>query len=328
MHVGVIGVGRFGKHHVRTLAAIGCDIRWLCATRSASVDEARKLLAPTADVHLTTDYHDVLKDEQCTAVVVATTAATHYAIVKDALNAGKDVLVEKPFVLDVKPAQELAALAQRNNRILMAGHIQLFNPAFIALRDALPSLGKLQLMDGIGCGNGPIRDDMSALWDYCSHDIAMLLELVGRMPDAVIADGKSVDNNGIEDTVSLRLSWKGGPSAHVSGSWLAPIKRREMMVVGEKRYALFDDHAQQKLRFFETRKDATIGSRDTTSTSPQLATDLPLTVELKHFIDCCKTRKKPRSDGRFAVDVTIVLDAAQRSMREGKAVSITPITRR
>lgn len=317
VQLGIIGAGRWGTNYLRTLDGLkGVTVRWFCATRESSLKKCVEKAKPTAVPKFSTDYHDVLADSAVNAVAVVTPGSTLYALAKEALLAGKHVLVEKPVAFHVSEVKELVKLSKEKNLILMAGYIHRFNPAILKLKQdiATGKFGKIQYIQSFGSGNGPVRTDMSALWDYCPHDVSILLYLLDEMPRSVSASGTAYLKPGIEDVVTMQLTFPSGIFATVFGSWLHPLKQRGLVVVGEKLSATFDDYAEQKLRY----------SGPDGVTTPKLDSAMPLTEELKHFIGCIRGHKQPITSGEAALDVVRVLESAQQSIRTGKPVAITP----
>ena len=157
-------------------------------------------------------------------MIIGTPALTHFPVVRDCLQAGKHVLCEKPLTRTVQEAINLAAIAERCERTLMVGHTFLFNPGVQMLKEYLDRgiLGKplYEYRDRLGLG--PIRQDVSVLWDLAAHDVAIMLYLFGdKAPlEEVLARGESYIQPGVEDVVflTLRLQEKLLPISTFPGS--------------------------------------------------------------------------------------------------------------
>ncbi len=307
MKTAVIGAGRWGTNYLRTLAEIGAEVKWICARSEETLKKAAS--AAGANAKATTRYEDALKDREIDAVAIATPGSTHYRIAKDALKAGKHVIVEKPLALNSKEAQELADLARKEGRILMVGHLHRFNPAIRQIKKDIEAgtFGKISHINSVGAGNGPVRSDMSALWDFGPHDVTIAAYLLGKYPKEVSANGASFLKKGIEDVVTMDMRF-GDAFATAFGSWRYPIKRRELVVVGEKAFAAYDDY-EKKLIYIDARSGK---SRET-----RFPDEKPLTEQLRHFAACVEGKKKPASDGTEGVKVVKVLEAAEKSMKAG-----------
>jgi len=201
----------------------------------------------------------------------------------------------------------------------MIGLLHYFNPGIEQLKNDITRgvLGKIRYITTTGCGNGPVRKDMSALWDFFPHDVSILLQTIGKMPNAVRAQGGSYLTKGIEDVVTMELYFPGGVFTTSLASWLHPQKKREVVVVGEKKYAVFDDYAQQdKLRYYDRKTQE--------ETHPQLSAEQPLTRQVNHFKECILMKKKPITDAATAARVVTVLHYAHQSLKHnGKKIVIS-----
>ena len=186
--VAIVGCGQWGLNHVRTATKVFAeDFVALCEPSAERLEKARAI-APNVEV-LT--FEALLERKEISAVIVATPAATHYAIAKQLLLAGKDVLVEKPLTLFPQEAEELIALAKRQQRLLMVGHVLLFHPAIRAIKELITQgrLGRLQYISSNRLNLGSIRREENILWSFAPHDISVLQYLIGSEPIEVDAKG-------------------------------------------------------------------------------------------------------------------------------------------
>jgi predicted dehydrogenase len=340
VHLAVAGVGGWGRNLARNYAQIpGCDLRYICDTSAASLT---RMLSMTPRTIATTSFDQLLKDPVVQAVVIATPAATHYQLCRAALLAGKDVYVEKPFVLEVAQAEELVTIAEQEDRILMVGHLLEYHPIVNRLKDMIETrqLGDIYYLYNQRVNLGTIRNDENALWNFAPHDVSSILYLLQNMPTDVSARGQSYLKSGVEDTVFITLNFNDRAMAHIHVSWLDPHKIRKMTIVGSQKMAVFDDNdSNEKLRIYD--KGAAYASDDYKTyaeyvtmrfgdiTIPYLKTGEPLELECLHFLDCVREHKRPRSDGYDGLKVVKVLDAAQRSLRSnGAPVAIEPLSMR
>jgi predicted dehydrogenase len=327
--VAVVGVGGWGKNLARNYYEIpDARLKYICDLDQKKLAALSKQLTGTTT---TTDYDAVLADSEVQAVVIGTSAPTHYALCKKALEAGKDVYVEKPFVLEVAQANELIALADRLKRVLMVGHLLEYHPVVNKLKDMITAgeLGDVQYMYTQRLNLGTIREDENALWNFAPHDISSILYLLGKEPVNVSARGQSYLQRGIEDVVFLSMYFADRTMAHVHVSWLDPHKVRKMTIVGNRKMAVFDDlESSDKLTIYD--KGAQIsGSYDTFAeylglrfgdiTIPYIKVGEPLRHECSHFLECVRERKTPRSDGLDGLRVVKILAAAERSLKSGGA---------
>jgi predicted dehydrogenase len=261
-------------------------------------------------------------------VVIATPAATHADLACRALAAGKHVLVEKPLALSVADAERVARAAAASGRVLLVGHLMVFHPAVVRLKELVASgqLGDLYYLHARRVNLGRLRHDENALWSFAPHDLSMIDALLDATPVRVSASGQSYLQPGIEDVVFATLHFAGGTMAHIHLSWLDPRKERRLTVVGSRLMAEFDDVATEKLRIYDKGYerppsfggfDEYLTLRDGDVHIPRLTMEEPLRVEARHFVDCIVVGARPRVDAESALRVTRVLEAAQRSLVSG-----------
>lgn len=319
--VAVLGCGQWGRNHVRNFAALGA----LAAVHDPDELLAAKIAAengvPSASIKA------ILADDVIDGVVIAAPAEHHYELVRQALQAGKHVFVEKPLALQVAQAQDLHELSIGSGRILMVGHLLQYHPAFLRLRDIVSrgELGRLQYIYSNRLNLGRVRREESALWSFAPHDISMIIALAGELPDRVNCFGANYLHRHIADVTTTNLSFPGGCSAHIFVSWLHPFKEQKLVVVGEVGMAVFDDGQDWggKLVIYPHRINWREGHP-----VPERAEGIPifiepaepLRVECQHFLDCLDSGSPPRTDGLEGLQVLRVLDAAERSMLSGGPV--------
>lgn len=335
MQVAVVGVGAWGKNLARNYFQIPeCSLKYICDVDQKKLESLRLQLPGTA---ITTRFEDLLEDPGLQAIAIATTASTHYALCKAALLAGKDVYVEKPFVLAIAHAEELIQIAKQESRILMVGHLLEYHPVINRLKEMIDSkeLGDIYYICSQRLNLGTVRGDESALWSFAPHDISSVLYLLGKEPSDVAARGQSYLQRGIEDVVFLTLNFSDHSMVHIHVSWLDPHKIRKFTIVGSKKMAVFDDiESSEKLKIFDKSAQQNVDYNTFAEyitvrygdiTIPHLKIDEPLRLECQHFLDCVRERKQPRSDGRDGLRVVKVLDAAQQSLhKNGEPISIAP----
>jgi predicted dehydrogenase len=325
--VAVVGVGGWGKNLARNYYEMPeARLKYICDLDERKLAALAKQLTGTTT---TKNYAEVLEDEEIQAVVIATSAPTHYQLCKRALESGKDVYVEKPFVLEVGQAQELIALADKLGRVLMVGHLLEYHPVVIRLRDMIAAgeLGDVQYVYTQRLNLGTVREDENALWNFAPHDISSILFLLGKEPVNVSARGQSYLRRGIEDVVFLSMYFADQTMAHIHVSWLDPHKVRKMTIVGSRKMAVFDDlGASDKLTIYDKGAEFSsnydtfaeyIGLRFGDITIPYIKVGEPLRHECSHFLECVRERKTPRSDGQDGLRVVKILAAAERSLKVG-----------
>ena len=318
----VIGAGHWGRNLVRNFSALGA-LSAVCDKDSA----VRDALELPDGVRWETDPAVLFSDPCIHAVAIATPAATHGALTRQALDAGKHVFVEKPLCLDLAEAEALGALADRLGRALMVGHLLLYHPAFDALSAELArgGLGALRYVYSTRASLGRIRREENALWSFAPHDVSMILALTGAMPDRVFSAGGSWLHPPVADTSLTHLTFPGNVQAHVFVSWLHPYKDQRLVVVGSDGMAVFNDVEQGErklLRYAHTVGwNGAVPAIDKAAATPlTYDREEPLTRECAHFLDCVASGRRPRSCAREAWRVLSVLDACQRSLSSGRGI--------
>jgi len=318
--VALVGCGYWGRNIARNLYQLGA-LRLVCDTRAAALAEVR---AAHPGVRTAATVAAALKDPAVQAVAIAAPAVRHHALAKQVLLAGKDVFVEKPLALKLREAEELVALARERRRVLMVGHLLEYHPAILKLRELVDAgeLGDIHHVYSNRLNLGKVRREENILWSFAPHDISVILRLLGRMPTTAITAGQHYLQHQIADVTMTWLNFPGRTRAHIFVSWLHPYKEQRLVVVGSRRMAVFDDVATEgKLKLYdqgiEWRQGAAPVIRRTAEATLFFPQSEPLREELQHFLDCVRTRRTPRTDGRNGLRVLRVLDACQRSLAAG-----------
>jgi len=314
--IAVIGAGYWGVNHVRNYSELGA-LAMVCDTNETSL---ARVAQKFPGVRTENDFESALTDPGIRGVVVATPAETHYKIAAAAIEAGKDVLVEKPLALDVEKGERLVRLARERDVILMVGHLLEYHPAVLRLKELIDSgeLGALRYIYSNRLNLGKIRREENILWSFAPHDIALILRLVGDWPRSVAATGGAYLQPEIADVTVTNIEFATGVRAHIFVSWLHPYKEQRLVVVGSKRMAVFDDvRPEGKLMVYDQRVDFVDGEPITTKhegAAEQIDTAEPLRRQCVEFLECIKTRRRPLTDGESGLRVLRVLDAAERSL--------------
>ncbi len=318
----VLGCGHWGKNLVRAFHRLGGLVSIADPDSTATAPLSAEYGVAARGVE------EILQDGNIDAVAVAAPAAHHSELAARALQAGKNVFVEKPLALDVRRAEELCELAERRGLVLMVGHLLQYHPAFRRLADIVGAgvLGRLQYLASNRLNLGRIRREEDILWSFAPHDISMILSLVGSMPDDVTAVGSSYLHKSIADVTTTHLSFPGGEHAHIHVSWLHPFKEQKLVVIGDAAMAVFDDGQpwETKLQLYAHKIDWRHGVPHAVKADAERVTlepAEPLAVECQHFVDCVRTGTTPRTDGREGLRVLTVLDAAAGSLCRGTSPS-------
>jgi predicted dehydrogenase len=329
--VGVIGAGMWGKNHVRTAATLAeGELAAVCDT-DPKVRE--RVARQHPGVHVTAEAADLLG--RVDAVIIAAPAATHARLASQCIAAGKPCLVEKPFALSVRDAEDVARAAAAARVPVVAGHLLLFHPAVERLRALVVGgeLGTLYYLYGLRVNLGQVRADENALWSFGPHDVSVALYLLGDAPIRVAAQGRSYLQPGVEDVVFLTMEFASGVLVHVQLSWLDPHKERRLTVVGAKQMVVFDDmEPREKLRIYDKGVDRppeygsygeSLAVREGDIFIPKIPNVEPLAAELTHFVRVARGAERPRAGPEDGVRVVRVLEAATRSLASG-GVPVTP----
>jgi predicted dehydrogenase len=327
--IGQIGVGAWGKNLLRNFATLtDCQVI-ACSDLDSGILERVEHTYP--QIKVSSGPSELIENPEIQAVVIATPAPTHHELTKQALQAGKDVLVEKPLSLSIKDAEDLVDIAERTGRVLMVGHLMEYHPALGQLKQCIDEgrLGEVYYVYSTRVNLGKIRKDENALWSFAPHDISVVLYLLGEEPHRVTAVGQYYLQQKVEDVVFLTLHFKGRTMAHIHVSWLDPHKIRKLTVVGSKKMAVFDDtQAAEMIRLYDKGVDQVfdyetygeaLSLRMGDVLIPRVKMSEPLRIECQHFLDCIAKRIPPRSDGQDGLRVVRVLEAAQQSMQQGGA---------
>ena len=326
-HIGILGCGYWGKNLVRNFAALD-SLRMVCDTDSARLAHLREQYPSVA---MTNSYNALLADENVKAVVIATPAANHGVHVRLALEAGKDVFVEKPLALTVEDGRALVDLAERADRILMVGHLLRYHPGILKLKELVDSgtLGRIQYISSNRLNLGMIRTEENILWSFAPHDISVILHLLRERPNQIHAHGGSYLHPERADITLTTLSFPSGVTGHIFVSWLHPYKEQKLVVVGDRGMAVFDDVAtERKLIIYRHAvewKDRVPVPRRENAEEVSFAPEEPLRAECRHFLDCLATRRTPWTDGVEGLAVLEVLEASQQSL-DGRRTAAPPLT--
>lgn len=325
LRVGVIGAGAWGRNHVRTVA--GLAEAELAAVCDVDAKTRERLARQYPGTHVTGDVADLLG--RVDAAIVASPAKTHAAIALQCIEAGKPVLVEKPFALSTADAEAVARRAKEKGVAVLAGHLLVFHPALERLRGMVQAgeLGRLFYLYGLRVNLGQVRADENALWSFGPHDVSVALYLLGESPVTVAAHGHSYLQPGVEDVVFLTMEFASGALGHVQMSWLDPHKERKLTVVGERKMVVFDDmEPREKLRIYDKGVDRppeygsygeSLAIREGDIFIPKIPNVEPLAAEVMHLVRVARGAESPRASAEDGVRVVRVLEAASRSLSAG-----------
>jgi predicted dehydrogenase len=337
LRIGVAGIGYWGSKHVRTMRSISSVSQ--VAVIDPSQERTAKLRHAFPEVDTYPDLESALPSID--ALVVATPPSTHAPLACAAMEAGKHVLVEKPFATRLEDAHRMMQVAQEHGVALMVGHTFEYHSAVWALREmvARGELGDLYYLDTSRLNLGLYQHDVNVLFDLAPHDISILNYVLGSTPTSVECWGSRHAHRRLEDIAYLRVCYdQPHVEANVHVSWLDPCKVRRMTVVGSSKMVVFDDlEGEERIRVHNKSVSQPDESADLTMppmsyrygevVAPYLVVNEPLLVEDEHFVDCVLTGMRPLTDGANGLAVVEVLEAAQLSMKEHREVFIEEVRR-
>ncbi len=331
--IGIIGCGYWGPNLLRNFAENEkASLRWMCdldGQRLASLE--RRYPATTA----TTDYSRLLSDKTLDAVAIATPVATHFTFAKEALLAGKHVLIEKPFTASVREAEELIELADKLKLTLMVDHTFIYTGAVRKMKELVTSgeLGDLLYFDSVRINLGLFQRDINVVWDLAPHDLSIMDFIIERQAEGVSAIGGCHIERGIENIAYVMLRFSDEFIAHFHFNWLAPVKIRRTLLAGSRKMVVYDDiEPTEKIRIydkgvttnrFEDESDREAAYRTLVSYRtgdvwvPKLDSTEALTYVCDEFINSINETRPPLTDGHAGLRVVRILVAAQQSINDG-----------
>jgi predicted dehydrogenase len=330
IRVGVIGCGYWGPNLLRNFAEnTDAELRWIC-----DLDPHRLSLMgrryPSA--RTTFDYKRLLADSELDAVVIATPVGTHYSFALEALEAGKHVLVEKPFTASSKEGEHVVAEAARKRLTLMVDHTFIYTGAVRKMKELVDSgeLGEILYFDSVRINLGLFQKDINVVWDLAPHDLAIMDYIMDQQPVSVSATGSCHIERGIENIAYVLVRFPGEFIAHFHFNWLSPVKIRRTLLAGSKKMVVYDDlEPTEKLRVYDKgvisnrnddEKEAAYKTLVSYRTGdvwvPKLDSTEALHYVCGEFLSAIRERRSPVTDGEAGLRIVRLLEAAQASIRE------------
>ena len=305
MRIAVIGAGNWGINLVRNLS----ELSVLSHVVEKNSELTNQIEKDFPEAQCLENYDSLINDE-IDAVAIATPAQSHFDIASKFLETGKDVFIEKPMTLSSKEAEGLVLIAEENDSILMVGHMLMYQPAITFIKSYLDKghLGKIYHIHQERLKLGRVRTAENVVWSLGVHDIAVLLYLVGDAPNKVNFSGHCGVQEDIEDDAYVHMSFDQGTIAHLHSSWIWPTDSRCMRIIGSKGMLVYDEH-KQSVTLHKKVIGQCLESLDQGEEVIFEGSSQPLRLEMEHFIDCIKSRKRPISDGNNGLEVIRVLEA-------------------
>ncbi|HMB54054.1 MAG TPA: Gfo/Idh/MocA family oxidoreductase [Thermoanaerobaculia bacterium] len=317
----VLGTGHWGRNLVRNFNALGV----LAAVGDPDPDRLATARRDYPGVRCEADVSTLIADPEIDAVAVAAPAALHHGLARAALEAGKDVFVEKPLALSVAHGEELVRLAAERGRMLMVGHVLRYHPAVRRLVELVGegALGQVRYLYSNRLNIGRIRTEENILWSFAPHDISVMLALLGEEPVRLSCRGSDYLSAGVPDVTLSTFAFPSGVTAHIFVSWLHPFKEQRLVVVGSEKMAVFEDTAEHKLLLYPHRvewRERVPTAVKAEAEVVELADEEPLANECRHFLESIETRRPPLTDGREGLSVLRILARCQESLEAGRSL--------
>lgn len=327
MNIALIGYGYWGPNVAKNIFANKkLCLHTICDLKQARLDKAHNLYVEQSRYE--TDYRKFLSNPDIQAVAVAVETSAHFQVVKDALNAGKHVYVEKPFTSTVREAEELAELAAKKGLIIHVDHIMMYHPCIQKIRDLIVAdeLGELLYIEAMRMNLGQIKKDVSAMADLAVHDLSIIDYLSdGKEPFYIKAVGEK-KYNPKESLTFLMLRYHDF-IAHIQSSWISPLKERKLIVAGTKKMVVFDDMkpSTEKLTIYDKGVEVIAGSdveyedyavkmRVGDIWIPYIPEQDALFNSIDHFAACIASGKLSESGPEQAIRVLKILEQADQTM--------------
>ena len=356
IRIGVIGAGHWGPNYVRNFREL--DAAQMVAVADPRADARATLQQRFPDLKLYEDYRELLAEGEIDGVVVATPASTHHEIGMACLQAGKHVLIEleawaartarwrsyltahlwraasvrPPAANSAAAALELAQYPLADGQIFMVGHIFRFHPGINRVRELMyeGTLGTTRYLHCVRTNLGPVRKDVSVIWDLAPHDVSIALHLFNGMPARVSATMGYYLQNSPGDVAFITLTFPGGELVNIHVSWVDPQKRREVDVIGTNALVRFDDmnvgetvrivqRALLEVPSYSTFGEFQLVTHAGESVIPFIPPKEPLKEQCQEFLKSIQTRQQPLSDVRDGYRICAILEAAEASAKQDGA---------
>ncbi len=332
MKVAVIGTGYWGRNHVRVWSELREDglvddvILYDINTKAIEKFTRDFGMKPASSLDA------ILDDDDIVAIDVVTPTPSHFDLGKRAMEAGKDVFIEKPITASSDEAKELIAIAEINDRMLMPGHIFRYHPALKEVKRRINrgDIGKVLTLRTERVSFRVPRTDVGVLFSLAIHDVDIYSFLMNEVsPSTIYANSQDSIYPGIDDTSMVVMKYDNGANGYIYQSWLSPTREkvRILEVIGE-RMSLWVDYLQpHQLKVYDASVDETM-SDDGTSTGFQvrndgMRTDLltpgePLKEELTAFLNAIETRETPVSNMNIGLRAVKMVETCIESAKQDR----------
>ncbi len=334
LNIGVVGCGYWGPNIIRNFNGLQeAKMKYIC---DLDADRLQAVQQSYPGVQATSNFDDLINDDEIDAVAITTPVFTHFPLAKKSLMAGKHTFIEKPMASSSEQCRELNAIAKEKNLTLMVGHTFIYVAAVRKIKEIIASgeIGDLMYISSRRLNLGLFQKDINVAWDLAPHDISIIFYILEQTPQSVNCQGRAHVTQGIEDITNLTINFPNGKFATIQSSWLDPYKIREMKFVGTKKMIVYDDiEPLEKIKIYDKRVEApphyeTFGEFQYSyhygdMYAPYVKQVEPLRRECQHFIDCIKNNDKSESSGQEGLQVVQILEASSQSLKsDGSNVGI------
>ncbi len=335
IRVGVLGYGYWGPNLARNIAET--DGLCLAAIADERADRRAAAARRHAGVAVADSAASTIDADRIDAVAIATPLSTHFPLARAAIEAGKHVLVEKPLAASRREAETLGELAAKQGVRLMVDHTFVYNGAVRRIRGIIDSgeLGELLYLDSVRVNLGLFQTDSNVIWDLAAHDLAVMDYLVDERPVSVSANGSSMAGFAHENIAYITVHFANGFLGHFHVNWLAPVKIRQMLLVGRQRMLVYDDmDPREKVRVYdkgvdfsiqdyEARRQILVSYRTGDMYAPKHDRREALSLVTAEFASAIAERREPMTGAAAGIRVVSMLEAAEQSLRnEGRRITI------
>lgn len=328
INVGIIGCGYWGKNLIRNfIEAKNC---WLSTICDSNEELLQKVKSRYPSLTALTDYRKLIASKDINTIVIATPVSQHYPLAKEALLAGKHVLVEKPLAASAAHVEELIALAEKQKKVLMVDHTFLYTGAVRKIKGLIDSgsIGNLLYYDSVRVNLGLFQHDINVIWDLAPHDLSIMDYLVSEKPVSLRAVGMAHLTKGIENVGYMILNFESNMIAHFHFNWMSPVKIRLALICGSEKMIVYDDiEPSEKVKIYERKVELMKSVEDKYRLYydyrvgdlwvPKIELTEALNLMCQDFIEAIRTERKPLSDAHSGLRVVRILEAAQKSISNG-----------
>lgn len=310
----LVGAGKWGKNHLKTLKNMG-NLYGIVETDKTKYNDLQKKY-PNIEIY--ENIHQTVS-KNFDGYIIATPAASHYEIASELIKIKKHVLIEKPMTLNSADAKKLVDSAKKNKVQIMVGHVMLYHPAIIKIKELLlnDKIGKLQYLYSNRLNLGTVRTEENVFWSFAPHDISIFQYFTESYPIKIDSSGGCFLQPEIHDTSLTIFNYPENIHAHIFVSWLHPFKEHRIVIIGSKGMISFEDSSQEKNIIYYPKgifwqQGKPIKKDGPSEIIPYEKTE-PLKNELKNFIQRIKNPDN-LYHGKDGLEVIQILETATQTL--------------